>query len=173
MDFSVLNRLSSSAGLKRLAEQCEVLAAGREMPLRADFRPSQFAWYIENLYLIDVLDGGTDYFMRITGCRIKDAYGYEIGGNRLGALGDSGFTRTLRNNFDTVRATRQPCYQRGTLCWPGGQCLGVERILVPMAGSAGDVVAILGGMAFDVTEDVVILCRGKGSAVYTPLPLEE
>jgi hypothetical protein len=173
MDFGIAYRIPINAGLLRLARHCEKLADGREMPHWRDFRPTDVPWMIGRLYLVEVLDGGADYYFKLSGSLMKEIYGTEPEKKRLSEMIDCGLTRTLRANYDAIVATRKPFYLRGELRWPEGQCIHVERLLVPFCNEGDTPVMILGAVACDAPLEIVALYRGCGAAEFVPLPVEE
>jgi hypothetical protein len=173
MDFALLYRYSANAGLIRLAKHCEKLADGREMPSWRDFRPTDVPWLLGRIYLIEVIDGGADYFFKLCGSLMNEIYGTEPEGRLLSQMPDCSLKRTLRANYDTVFAARKPLYQRGELHWSEGQRICVERLLIPFCDGTEVPTMILGAVACDAPLEMIALYRGSGAAEFVPIPIGE
>jgi hypothetical protein len=173
MELADFYRLHPETVLIRLAKHWETLAGGREMPHWREFRPGDVSWLLGRLYLVDVIDGGADYRIRLSGTLLKEIYGEDREGQRFDLLPDGALTRTLRENFAQVVLTRRPLYETGRLSWPDGSCIGIERLLLPFSGEGDRLCTILGAVQCDVPLDSLVLYRGVGPADYTPLHAPE
>jgi hypothetical protein len=153
-----------SPSLQRLADLWEKLRGECDLPRRSDFHPTDASWLLGHLYLVDVLDGGEDYFYRLSGTVVKEIYGLELQGKRLGTLRKEKLKQALRTNYETVIATRRPMAQRGRLSWPNGSHIGIERLLLPFTDDDGNPCTILGAVVCDVPLETLVLYRSDGQA---------
>lgn len=165
MDFSAFYAQGASDDLVRFAKYCETLAEGANLPRRSRFRPRDVAFLLGRIYLVDVIDGGSDFFVRLSGLYMKELYGDDFEGRHLSDLPDTSLTQTLRQNYTAILATRAPLYRQGILRWPHYR-IHVERLLVPFADDEGALSTIVGAVAADVPLESLALYRGNGPAIY-------
>ena len=162
MDFSSLYAASSRVDLMLIGKHFENLSAGALMPRRRGFRPAAVSRMLGKIYLIDVLDGGTDYRFRLFGTFWEKLYGFDITDQKLSELESAGHLTTLRGDYDTVVSTRKPLFHAGKLVWPGGKSVRYERLLVPLSDDDEGVSQILVAAGCDVALDDLTLHKGKG-----------
>jgi hypothetical protein len=154
--------LSAHPDIVRTAEHYLRLAYGRAMPNRSEFYPTQFGWMLGRMYLLDVLDGGADYCIRLFGEFWQTVYGDDMAGQPLSRLEKEGKLSGLRAEYDKVVATRELSYRPGTVKWPNGRSFRYERLLLPFAGPSGAVCLILGAATCDMTTEDLVFFRGQG-----------
>lgn len=58
----------------------------RAMPTRGDIRPAEMRAHLPSLLLLDPIDGGADFRIRLFGSHLVDIFGVELTGRRVGAL---------------------------------------------------------------------------------------
>lgn len=173
MDFaSVYGRLVDP-DLIDLAHYCETLAGGQDLAPWKSFRPEAVPAMMGRLYVAEVVDGGADYFIRLSGMLMREIYGSDLEGLKVSVIADAGLRRILKKNFDAIVECREPLLCHGRLCWPDGHCIAVNRLLIPFAGPDGQLRIILGAIHCDAPLDLLVLFRGKGPAVFTPMACEE
>jgi hypothetical protein len=148
--------------LVRAAKVYARLAAGRLMPHRSDFSPCHFAWMLGRMYLLDVLDGGADYYFRILGTFWQTIYEANLRGQRLSELEAQGMLTKLRNHYDGILADPAPTFRLGTVVWPDGSHIEFQRLMLPFAGDDGKTALIVGTGACDKSNDDLIFFRGLG-----------
>ena len=162
MNITATSERLVHADLARLVKYCDALAAGRPMPRREDFRPTDVRWMIGKMYMIDVLDDGADYCFRLFGNFWQTIYGVDLTGRRLSALEASGNLTALRPVYDAVAKTREPLFQPGKLVWPNQKSISYERLLLPFSNNDGRVSLILAAAHCDMTVEDLVLYRGCG-----------
>ncbi|MGA7712359.1 MAG: PAS domain-containing protein [Rhizomicrobium sp.] len=162
MNFETLLRHSPHADLIRLAEHCQSLAGDRAMPHREDFRPGDVRWMLGYIYLVDVLDDGADYRIRLFGTFWQTIFGADIAGQRLSELEAVGVLTDLRRDYDVVAETGEPLFHPGKLVWPGKESIHYERLLIPFSREDGRISLILGAAHCDKAVEDLILYQGLG-----------
>ncbi len=162
MDFSEICEVSERDDMVRLAKYCAALAGTGEMPNRRDFRAADVAWMLGRIYLIDVLDSGTDYCFRLFGIFWEKMYGSDLTGRLLSEIEATGQLTALRADFDKVVAERRPFFHPGKLVWANQMAINYERLLVPFSGDDGQVSLIMVALGCDVSLDDLVYYRGKG-----------
>ncbi|MGB8601266.1 MAG: PAS domain-containing protein [Rhizomicrobium sp.] len=168
MDFSALYRSLQDPDLIRLARYCEELTAAKPLPCWHDFRPSHATYLLGQLYVIELIDGGADYFFKLSGSYMKEIYGIEIVDRPLSSLPDGALKDTMRRNYAAVVASGNPVCGAGELVWPDERRIGVERMLIPFADEQGSLHTILGAVQCDVPLEILQLFRGNGPGRFIP-----
>lgn len=148
--------------LVRVLEQYKQLCAGRPMPLRSEFFPTQFRWMLGRMFLLDVLDGGKDYRYRLFGDFWEIVYGVDLSGRTLSSLEAEGRLTSVRTCYDKIVAGKVPRYHPGTVRWPGGESFEYERLLLPFADTGGIVSLIVGAATCKISGDDLRFFRGLG-----------
>lgn len=162
MNFSVLDERCAHPDLKELGAYCERIADGRPLPRREDFRLADVRWMAGRLYMVDVLEGGADYFFRLFGVFWQEILGVDLTGQRLSGLEVFGFLSSVRPDYDKVVASRQPLFHPGQLVWPNRRTIHYERLLIPLSRGDGQVSLILGAAQCDMDLNDLSLFRGTG-----------
>lgn len=168
LDFSALYTRLRDPDLVHLARYCETLRRGHDLPRWHDFRPGDVSYMLGRLFVVDVLDGGADYFFRLCGVYLSEIYGVDIAAHRVSELPPGAFSDTVRRNYDQVVSSQRPLCERGEFRWSAEQRIGVERLLIPFADDQGRLHTILGGVQCDVPLDILVLFRGKGEGLFLP-----
>jgi hypothetical protein len=167
MDFSSVYAQGACGDLVRFAEYCEALAGRDAMPRWSKFRPRDVAFLLGRIYLVDVIDGGRDFSIRLSGLVMKEIYGLDLEGHRLSELPQTSLIKTLHQNYAAVITARAPLFLHGVLRWPHYR-IHVERLLVPFADEGGNLSTIVGAIWADVPLESLMLYRGDGPALYEP-----
>ena len=159
---------SALPDLVRVAECYEELAGDRLMPHRSEFSASRFRWMVGRMYLIDVLDGGGDYRLRLWGDFLQVVYGLAVTGQRLSELELEGQrpSTALRQHYNVIVASKAPLFQPGAAVWPNGACIQYQRLMLPFADDEGRVSLILGAVASNVSNEDLVFFRGLGSPSF-------
>jgi hypothetical protein len=164
---------SAHPDLIRAAERYVQLAKGRPMPARSAFNPTQFAWVMGRMYLLDVLDEGADYRVRLFGEFWQTVYGIDLAGHRLSSLEAEGKLTGLRSDYDRLVKAHELSYRPGTVNWPNGQSFKYERLLLPFVDDWGCVALILVMATCDISTEDLVFFRGLGfPALVLDEPLE-
>ncbi len=114
------------------------------------------------LYLVDVLDGGSDYCFRLFGAFWQTILGLDLTGQRLSGLETFWFLTSLRPEYDLAVATQKPQFHPGKLVWPDGNAVGYQRLLIPFSREGNQVSLILGAAHCESEIDDLILFVGQG-----------
>src|SRR5690348_504496 len=72
--------------INALVAYWESKRAGRIAPRRADIDPTDLAPHLPNIFMLDVLEGGTDFSFRLIGTGIVRGMGRDSTGKRLSDL---------------------------------------------------------------------------------------
>lgn len=148
--------------LAKLVDYCRSLTGGHGLPHRKDFRPSQVRWMFAYLYLVDVVDGGTDYRCRLWGQFWETIFGVSLLGKHLSDLEGAGSIMHLRAEYDAIVANRQMQFRVGRVVWPDNKTIGFARVIVPFCGDDGNVSMLLSAATSDKPIDDLLFFKGMG-----------
>ena len=152
--------------LVRVAECYEALTGDRLMPHRSEFSASRFRWMVGRMYLIDVLDGGADFRVRLWGDFLQVVYGVDQTGVQISAMKDQRLGGVLQRHYGNIVSSKTPQFLPGAAVWPNGACIQYQRMLLPFADDAGEVSLILGAVASDRSNDDLVFFKGLGSPSF-------
>ncbi len=120
---------------------------GGRLPSRDSISPDHFKRHLPTISLIDVLDGGNDYRLRLAGTGLYGVYGREITGSRLEDVYASPAVSYWRGELDKIVENRRAGVGVHNLAWRGASHLSILWLRMPLASNGVDVDMILG---FDV-----------------------
>ena len=152
--------------LVRVAECYEALTGDRLMPHRSEFSASRFRWMVGRMYLIDVLDGGADFRIRLWGDFLQIVYGVDQTGVRISEMEDRRLGDSLLRHYGNIVASKSPHFLPGAAVWPNGACIQYQRLLLPFAGDDGEVSLIVGMAASDTANDDLVFFKGLGTPSF-------
>jgi hypothetical protein len=169
MDFSELRNRGMPPDFLRLADHFERLSVGRLMPQQDEFRPNDIRWLLGRVYLTDVLDGGSDFRVRLFGTFWQMLGGEDLTGRRFSELeAQSDRLNHLRPAFDAVVSARRPIYSVGKLKWPNSEPVFYHRLAIPFTQDGETVSQVLVAADYDHAAQDMIIYKGAGSPVVMP-----
>lgn len=103
-------------------------------PQRADLVPEKFVTLWPHILMVDVIDGGSDYFIRLFGQYLVDAYGEQTGRRSSEANVPDLVRKRSKLLFDRCLEEAAPTYAR----WPesagkGDVLVDVEALCLPLS----------------------------------------
>lgn len=167
MKFDFQDMTDASEDLVRLARHCAELAGDKALADWHQFHPKNVPWMLGRLYVIEVLDGGADFFFRLSGVLMKEIYGTELENVRLSQLNNGAMRDALKTNYHKIVVTGEPVFQKAVLRWRVGFDIHVQRLLIPFTGPGGGVHTILGGIFSDVPDDMLVLYRDNAPVNFS------
>lgn len=104
------------------------------MPRRADLAPERIVELWPHLVMVDVIDGGADYYVRLFGQNLADTYGEQTGRLLSEATAAVVVRERSREIFDFCLAKAAPCYAY----WPDKAArqrsiVDVEALCLPLS----------------------------------------
>jgi hypothetical protein len=147
--ISSVRRLESPM-LRELHAYWERLRDGRRWPLRADLNPSHIRRHLSHVFLIEVIDGGADFFHRLAGETVIQAHSYDIVhthvstadyGSEEKRQGVLAFYRSIVERGEAVRLT-------GTLDFLNRDFISFETVYLPFSRDGSVVDVIFGASQF-------------------------
>lgn len=98
-----------SARLRRFYDYWDLKRRGRRMPSHADMDPTEFAWAIGDVSLVEPLPDG-DFLWRLDGGNLEEFFRCSMKGKRLGAYPYSEYVEKMRNHLLIPVQTGEPVY---------------------------------------------------------------
>ena len=125
----------------------------RPMPARRDLDPIEMRSFLPQVMLLDVLDGGRDFFCRVVGSDIRERIGFELTGRLLSELnGEPNVVQAILEEYREVVRLRRPTYARHDFINRiTGRPKVYERLTTPLSDD-GAVVNMLFGVRRDLVE---------------------
>lgn len=127
---------------------------GRNMPSRADIRPSEMKEHLGWILLLDVLDGGVDFRFRTVGTRIAEYFLMDATGKTV----TEAFAPYGEAAAKAVLATHRKVAREGVVVRAyggagvfGREFLDFDAIYLPLSEGGKAVNMILSGFTFDVS----------------------
>lgn len=129
--------------LAALYEKWREKAAGRPAPSRADFDIADLRPWLGFLVLVEVVDGGADFFYRVYGTEVTAFYGNDFTGKRLSDV-EPAIQELLFPEYRRAAATMKPLYvvRRPRL---RREETRVARVVLPLSRDGSTVDQILVG----------------------------
>ena len=126
----------------------------REMPSRRDLDPLDMRGFLPQVMLLDVMDGGRDFFCRVCGSDIRERIGVEMTGRLLSELNGAPevVQRILDEYREVVRLRRPTSARHDFINQITGRPKIYERLTMPLS-SDGVVVNMLFGVRHDLVEE--------------------
>jgi hypothetical protein len=117
----------------------------RPFPAREELSPRELVRALPYLTLSEVLDGGTDFRLRIIGEEVLAAYGHHLKGQKLTSLVDEIGSTMLEAYRDVVR-DRAPLLLRGWFEHGEHQLFQREVLIMPLGHATVDHVLAAGAL---------------------------
>jgi hypothetical protein len=126
----------------------------REMPARRDLDPIEMRAFLPQVMLLDVIDGGRDFFCRVVGSDIRERIGFELTGHLLSELnGEPEIVGSILEEYrEVVRLRRPTCARHDFINRITGRPKVYERMTTPLSDD-GVAVNMLFGVRRDLVEE--------------------
>ncbi|SDD52586.1 PAS domain-containing protein [Kordiimonas lacus] len=133
----ILTQLSKpqSQFTRELYDLWKELKGEQEMPSKSDFKPERMKAYLPNLYIVDIIDGGADYRLRLIGTALTQMVGRDMTGHLISAVPETQWRGRI---YDTVVRERAPVGYLSQLGRPGGPAVTTENIVLPALDMEGE-----------------------------------
>jgi hypothetical protein len=137
----------ASKRLKRLFAYWDGLRGTRFAPARSDLNPAEMKDQLGWVWLMDVIDGGTDFRFRMGGDRVVQFFGERLSGNTLRAVlprSPAFFGRFLDLVTETTAARKPVAGGPAQTAYEPRAFLEVEVLLLPLSDDGAAVTGIMG-----------------------------
>lgn len=113
----------------------------REFPLKSEMRPALMARYLQHIYIVDILDDGKDFHIRLLGSGVADMLGKDYTGTLLSETPEELDWRG--EIYGLCLKRRAPVFYLFELAPFGRETVVTENALFPMAGEQGNLAHLL------------------------------
>lgn len=132
-----------------LVDHWQAISPAGRLPGRQHFEPLAVVKLLPNLWLLDVIDGGIDFRVRILGTEIEDVGTWARTGATLQESFPAPEAGVLCHELRKVVKTGRPIWhENGLFFTPSRTISGVERVALPLARDGKTVDMILGMTVF-------------------------
>jgi hypothetical protein len=141
----------------------ERIRGGREMPDRADIKPSEIARLLPNVIIAEAVDGGRDFRVRLFGTKLVELLGEERTGKLLSEFAEEGGAYSRENPeavqrrwiYITQKAffSRKPVFVKVPFAASGRLYLIGHCLCVPLTAGGSDPAQTIGAMFVTRAED--------------------
>ncbi|MFN4282870.1 MAG: PAS domain-containing protein [Alphaproteobacteria bacterium] len=113
------------------------------LPSRRDIDPVDIHDCLSWLMILDVVDGGADFRIRLAGSQVEEAHDRALKGVMIGAMGEGEELAALLARFRKVVATRAPDFRSASLSMVGRAFIEFDRVALPLAEDGRTVTHLL------------------------------
>lgn len=123
---------------------------GRTMPSRADLDPlRQIPRLLRHVQLVESIDGGKRFRVRVVGTRIVEAMGHDGTGRYLDESFSGERLSHIQAAFRLICETRTPHFFRDLYKTPRDIDLVANRLFLPLSSDGDQVDFVLGAITFE------------------------
>jgi hypothetical protein len=143
---SAIDRLTSKPLLEVYGTWMKA-AAGRMAPRRDEITPALLKSVLPWVWMIDVVDGGTDFRFRIAGDRVIQFMGRRYAGQLLSEFAGQPFFEVMREILLASLTSKRPLVSGPTRSsLPGKEHLALQVAVLPLSEDGLNVTTIFGAM---------------------------
>ena len=135
--------------LRRFADYWIAKAAGRRMPAFADIDAVEIPWALPRVYVVRVVDGGSDFVYRLAGEAINLRYQGAIAGKRVSDLLEASSASEVFARWRRVVEAPAAYYVDSEHPTTSGLRIRGLRIAMPLGPEGGPVDHIIGMTLFE------------------------
>lgn len=130
-------------GLSELLAHWNSLCDGRAMPQRDDFDPVQVPRLLASICLVEVIDGGRDYFYRVAGSRLEELSGQKLQNKRFSEIVHTEARNSMQATCEACVQSARPVIIKNQMQKPGRDHLSITAIILPLSDDGETVNMIL------------------------------
>jgi hypothetical protein len=104
----------------------------KSIPARSDFGLFEFVPWMGNLTILEVIEGGEDFYFRLHGTNIVNLYGYEMTGKYVSGLSEE-IRITIFREYSEAVQRREPTVIRRSHVHPSREYTKVIKLLLPLS----------------------------------------
>lgn len=130
-------------GLAEILQYWKTLCGDRPMPRRADFDPVAIPKLLANVCLVEVIDGGRDYYYRVAGSHLEEMSGQRLQGKLFSEIPHAKARQSMSATCDACVEAAAPVVIKNQLQEPGREHLSITAIILPLSDDGEAVNMIL------------------------------
>lgn len=131
------------AGLSELLQHWKTLCGDRAMPRRSDFDPINVPGLLSGICLVEVINGGEDYFYRVAGTGLEEMSGQALQNKRFSELEHAEACEAMRATCAACVQSARPVVITNMLQEPGRDHTAITAIILPLSDDGETVNMIL------------------------------
>ena len=136
----------SSPRLGRLYDYWLGLKGNRVGPKREQIEPATIRGDLPFVWLVEVLDGGEDFYFRLAGSELKSFMGHDNAGKRLSERPQTPYFKNVRRVFSACVSERLPILVGPVrTSFPERSHLAITVLTMPLSENGRDVSMLFGG----------------------------
>jgi hypothetical protein len=147
--ISSVRRLESPM-LREIHAHWDRLRGDRRWPLRSELNPGDIRRHLSHVFLIEVIDGGADFFHKLAGETVIQAHSYDIVHTHV-STADYGSEEKRRSVLDFYRSVVErgdPARLTGTLDFLNRDFISFETVYLPFSHEGRSVDVLFGASQF-------------------------
>jgi len=123
------------------------VSAGRLAPKREEITPAVLRSALPSIWMMDVIDGGTDFRFRFAGDRVVQFMGRRYAGTLLSTLLDDVYFQRMRFLLlECVQNKRPAAFGPGRTRMQGKEYLETEVVVMPLSEDGETISGLFGAM---------------------------
>lgn len=142
-DAEAKRRALSDPKIRKVYDYWSGKCRGDLLPARGEIDPVDIYDCLSWLMILDVIDGGRDFRIRLAGSQVEEAHDRTLKGVMLGELGEGAELAAMLERLRAVVAGRTPDFRPASLAMVGRSFLEFERVALPLAENGGAVSHLL------------------------------
>lgn len=151
--------------IRRLVTYWIAKAGDRLMPQFADIDPTEIPWALGRVYLVRVVESGTDFVYRLTGERINERHGMSLTGKRPSDVFPPELARQIGDRWRRLVAEPAVCYTDSEHKTNAGWLMRARRVLLPLGPAGGPGDHVFGMTVFDAPSVNPVTIGNAGEVV--------
>jgi hypothetical protein len=116
------------------SERCD----GSALPTRRMLDPVTLYPLLPLLALVEVVEDGADFRVRLAGSEVEDRHGTSLRGRSLDEIRKKVDGEDTTDQWALATETRRPYYRRGPVRFPNEQHFDYARLILPIAADGQD-----------------------------------
>jgi hypothetical protein len=133
--------------LVALYDAWQEMRGSRPFPSRRDIDPIRLKFILGRLILVDVIDDGADFRVRLHGSDLANRVGFDMTGQLLSAHPQSDYRKAVAERFQNVIADRLPHHYRHDRVL-GGRRHRYDALVLPLSEDGDNINMLLVGQVF-------------------------
>jgi hypothetical protein len=141
LDSSVRERALSDVKIRKIYDYWLKKSGDGVLPARRDIDPVDVYDCLSTLMILEVVDGGRDFRIRLAGSQVEEAHDRPLKGLMVGELGAE--MKPTLERFQAVVQTREPDFRSSSLAAVGRSFIEFDRVALPLAEDGKTVTHLL------------------------------
>lgn len=125
--------LEGHPGLAKLLQHWQSICGDRPMPRREDFDPVQIPRLLADICLVEVIDGGKDYFYRVAGSHFEEMSGYKLQSMLFSEIPHTAASDSMRATCNACLKAERPVVIKSQLQEPDRDYLSITALILPLS----------------------------------------